>query len=239
MAMAAVFLGCPTDTGTDSSSGGDKPVPINRPDGASGKIAEPILLEDGAYVANTKIEIDTRGDGMSVIYTLDGSEPDPENPATRIYDAEFPPRMKFEGGAASFTLKARAVKPGRESSDVATGTYTEASIAPNNVMQGIIAQINAAAGGGAVGTPITVTLPAGTKLWDVGIKFQDPDNPRREQCAVNGSFVLSRIGSGYDWATFRITYDNTAGGGYRRTTDGALLKSFDLVSLDYWHSPWN
>jgi hypothetical protein len=57
--------------------------------------------------------------------------------------------------------------------------------------------------------------------------------------AVNGSFVLSRSGSGYDWATFRITYDNTAGGGYRRTTDGALLKSFDLVSLDYWHSPWN
>jgi hypothetical protein len=180
MAMAAVFLGCPTDAG-GSSGGGDSPVPINRPDGASGKIPEPILLDDGAYVANTKIEIDTRGDGMSVIYTLDGTEPDPENPATRIYDAEFPPRMKFEGGAESFTLKARAVKPGRESSDVATGTYTEASIAPNNVMQGIIADIQAASGGASAADPITVVLPAGTKLWDVGIKFQDPDNPRREQ----------------------------------------------------------
>ena len=57
--------------------------------------------------------------------------------------------------------------------------------------------------------------------------------------ATNGAYRISIEwpgGNDKSWDTMRLKYDANAGNLVR--IDGAPLKSFDLVSLKYWHTPW-
>lgn len=188
-ALAFALVGCPNDT-TDNA----KPKP-NRPDGAEGQIRAPVLLPDGAYVHNTKIVIQTTNESHAVLYTLDGSDPDIETGI--VYDPAFPPRMKFEEGTASITVKAVAVKSGRQNSGVVSASYTEMSLQPSGKMA-VLAQVIAADTRGATAAdPYPIVAEADWKLADVELRFKEPEAPEQGELLDGLYYIFQASGGKY------------------------------------------
>jgi hypothetical protein len=188
-ALAFALLGCPNDTTDNAKS------PPARPDGEDGQIRAPILLPEGAYVHNTKIVIQTTNESHAVLYTLDGSDPDIGTGL--VYDPAFPPRMKFEEGTAAITLKAVAVKSGRQNSPVVSAAYTERSLQPSPKMTALAQAIAGDSRGASASDPYPIVAGADWTLAEVELRFTDPEAPEQGELLDGLYYVFQASGGKY------------------------------------------
>ena len=168
---AVVFSGCPTDVAID-----DKPVPP--------VTTSPIMmLENGAYLNNTVIFMSANAWDVEVLFTLDGSDPTPDNPSAQIYNDETPPRMILSIESPVLTVKARTIKDGQIVSGIVTATYTLNRREMSERMAAVRDSVNEqyeAGLGITQDNPIIIKLGPDFTLSDARYAYKDPEAPTVE-----------------------------------------------------------
>jgi len=164
LALIVCLSGCETE-GKD-----DKPPVDNT-------VKAPTVLADGIYLPDTRITMRATGADETVKYTFDGSEPELDNPNAITLTQQVIPRMSF-GDDGKLTVKVRAHKEGKKSSNVVTRHYTERVHKPTPRMAEMKERMQAAAGTN-INNPFKIELDDEWTMDDVAKKWNDLDNPTR------------------------------------------------------------
>ena len=157
LAAALLFMGCP-DPGGETNSG---------PQGEA--CTDPKLPADGAYLAGSKIKMESKPSAADIFYTLDGTDP---TAASTMYRQSDMPELVFTGGAESVTVKAIAIAEGYQNSKIVERVYTEYVLAASDPVKALF---TGAAGTGARENPLKVVIPASMTKEDLALEYPDPD----------------------------------------------------------------